>query len=102
MSRNNPTRLSEIIDRYAPEGANDARWFLFEHQLEQAKISAQTVVGTLKNIAARPENEAEREAAQDCAEYCLTMLTGILAARASCGSYLSGTNIADRVARKEM
>ena len=102
MPENKPRSLNEILDLFAPPGANDSRWFLFEHQLEQIRISAMTCAGTLELIAARPENHQERVAAQDCLEYCKAMLTKILGHRASIHSYLSDTDVPERISRKEV
>lgn len=101
MNKNKITFPSDAPNTYAPQGANDARWFLFEHQLEQAKISLHAVVGTLKVIAERPENEGEREAAGDCLETCEELFVGFLGYRSTLLSYLSGTDVPERIQRKE-
>lgn len=102
MPENKPRRLNEVIDAFAPQGSNDARWFLIEHQLEQVVMSARTVVGSLRIIAAKPENEEERQLAEDCLSYMEAMLCDILGARAWFLSYLSGTDIPERIAGKEL
>jgi len=102
MSQTKPPTLSQILGNFAPEGSNDARWFLFEHQLEQAKISLHAVVGTLKVIAQRPENHGEGEIAEDCLSYMEAALCDLLGARASILSYLSGTDVPERISRTEV
>jgi len=97
-----PQRLNEVLDIHAPQGANDARWYLIEHQWEQAVMSARTVVGSLTIITHRPENEEERQIAEDCLSYAEAMLCDILGAKASFLSYLSATDVAERIARKEL
>lgn len=97
-----PQRLSEVLDTFVPQGANDARWFLAEHQLEQTIMSARTVVGCLDTIAQRPENEEERELAEDCLSYMDAMLCDILGAKAAFLSYLSGSDVPERISRKEL
>jgi len=100
MTENTPLRLSEVIDSLAPQGANDVRWFLVEHQLEQTVMSARTIVGSLKLIVERPENEEERQLAEDCLDFMKGMLCDILRERASFRSYLSGTDVPERISRK--
>ena len=97
-----PQRLNQVLDIHAPQGANDARWYLVEHQLEQTVMSAQTVVGSLSIIKDRPENEEERQIAEDCLDYAEGMLCDILGARAAFRSYLSGTDVSERISRKEL
>ena len=97
-----PQRLNEVVDAFAPQGANDARWFLVEHQLEQVKMSARTVTGALKTIEARAENEAERQTAEDCLAICEPMLLEILRAWSTFLGYLSDTDVSERISRKEL
>ena len=102
MPNDKPRRLNEIIDTFAPEGSNDKRWFLVEHQLEQVKQSAQIVVGSLKIIADNPENEDERQVAEDCFDICKGMFLDIQEHYAQFLSYLSGTGVPERIGRKEI
>jgi hypothetical protein len=95
-------RLNEVMDTFAPEGANDRRWFFVEHQLEQIIISARSVVATLVSIESRPENAQEVIVADDCLSYMKPMLRYILSARASFLSCLSGTSVSERISRKEL
>lgn len=95
-------RLNEILDTFAPEGANDRRWFFIEHQLEQAVVSAQSVVGFLKSIERWPENAEERELAKDCLQFAQAMLLDILSTKASFLGYLSDTSVPERISRKEL
>lgn len=102
MPENKPRRLDEVVSLFAPEGDNDGRWFLVEHQLEQTIISARVIVGSLRIITARPENEEERQIADDCLSYMKPMLCDILEARASFQSYLSDTDVPDRISNMEV
>lgn len=102
MPQTKPQRLNQVLDIHAPQGANDARWYLIEHQWEQCVMSARTVVGSLTIISGRPENEGERQVAIDCLSYAEAMLCDILQAKASFLSYLSGTDVSERISRKEL
>lgn len=102
MPENKPPSLSQILGNFAPEGSNDARWFLVEHQLEQAVMSAKTVVGCLTIISQKPENEEELRLADVCLSYMKAMLTDILGAKAAFLSYLSDTDVSERISRKEL
>lgn len=102
MPENKPQRLSDILHTFAPQGTNDKRWLLVEHQLEQVRLSAMASVGSLKVIAARPEYEEERQLAEDCLSYIEAMNRHILEARASFMCYLSGTDVPERIAGKEL
>jgi len=97
-----PQRLNEILDTFAPQGSNDARWFLVEHQLEQLKMSARTVLGCLRIVAEKPENEEERLIAEDCLAITEPLLVEILETWATLLSYLSGTDVSERISRKEL
>lgn len=101
-TENKPKSLSEALGLFAPEGANDARWYLIEHQLEQVKISARTVVGSLQCIVDKPESAEEGYIADDCLSFARSMLCDILGHIASIYSYLSNSDVLERVARKEM
>lgn len=102
LSENKPQRLSDVLPSFAPQGSNDARWFLVEHQLEQAITSARCVVGSLRVITQRPENEEELLLAEDCLSFMEAMLCDILGAKASFLSYLSGTDVSERISQKEL
>jgi len=102
MSQTKPPTLSQILGNSAPQGSNDVRWFFVEHQLEQAVVSARAVVGSLKLIVERPENEEERQLAEDCLCFMKGMLCDILRERASFLSYLSGTDVSERISRTEV
>lgn len=102
MPKTKPRRLNEVVDAFAPQGSNDRRWFFIEHQLEQVVVSARSVVGSLELIVGRPENSEEAYVADDCLGFMRDMLADILEARASFLSYLSGTDVPERISRKEL
>lgn len=102
MPEDKPRRLNEVLDTFAPQGSNDKRWFLVEHQLEQVKLSTRTVVGSLAIVKDRPENEEERQAAEDCLAICEPLLVEVLQTWAVFLSYLSGTDVSERISRKEL
>jgi len=102
MPKTKPQRLSEVIDAFAPQGSNDARWFLVEHQLGQIKMSARTVIGTLKTIKARPENLSEYQITEDCLAICEPLLVEILETWAVFLSYHSDTYVLEIISRKEL
>lgn len=102
MPQNKPQRLSQVIGTFAPQGANDRRWLLIEYLLEATVLSARSVVSTLEAITAWPENAREGYEADDCLGYMRHMLCDILEARASFQSYLSGTDVPERISRKEL
>lgn len=95
------TRLSQVIKDWAPEGSNDRRWFLLEHQLYQAKVSLQAARGLCERIGDTPENEEEWELARSTLELLSPVYVQFLGAHAATLSLLAGTGVAERVGRKE-
>lgn len=102
MIGNKPRRLNEVISPFAPEGTNDRKWFLVEHQLEQARMSVQIAYEVVKDIRDHPENDKEREIAGDCKSIIKTMRLDVLGFFATFLSYLSGTDVPERISRKEL
>ena len=102
MTENKPRRLSDVVESLAPEGANDIRWFLVKHQLAQAKMSLETARTALYNIVTYPENAEEREIAEDCENMVKGMYVRFLNYYTSVLSYLSGADVPERIARKEL
>ena len=102
MTENKPRRLNEVVSSFAPEGANDRKWFLVEHQLAQAKMSVQIAHETLKDIRDHPENDNEYEIALECVGIVREMTLGILRHYATFLSYLSDTDVPERISRKEL
>lgn len=102
MPKNKPARLSDVVSPYASEGANDHKWILVEHQLAQAKMSVQIAKETLWDITNRPENEEEREIANDCYDMIRGLLLDVLEHYTTFLSYLSGTDVSERMSRKEL
>ena len=102
MTENNPRRLSEIVSPLAPEGANDTDWFLIEHQLIQAKMSVDVALSTLLEVASNPESADERRVAWDCHDIVRGMRLDILEHYTAFLHYLSGTDVPERIVRKEL
>ena len=102
MTENKPRRLSDIVEPLAPEGANDARWYMIGHQLIQAKMSIDSACSTLSEVAHNPESANERKVAWDCYDMVKSLCLDILEHYAAFLSYLSGTDVPERIARKEL
>ena len=94
--------LSEVVPVLASEGANDARWFLIEHLLMDAKNDVQIACDYLSDIIAQPENNDERGVATDCMDIARMMFREIQGHYAAFLSYLSDTDVPERIARKEL
>lgn len=101
MPNEKARRLSDVITSPVPEGFNDGRWSLMEHQMYQAFVSLQTVRLTCEQIGDRPENKEEWELARSVLEIVSPVYVDLLGARASVLALLAGTEVAERVGRKE-
>lgn len=99
---NKPERLINVVHLYAPEGLHDRKWFLVEHLLENARMDIELARNTLRDIANWPENYEERQVAEDCLYICKGMLRDILGRYALFLSYLSDTDVPERISRKEL
>lgn len=102
MTENKPRRLNEVVSAFAPEGANDTNWLLVEHQLVQAKMSVDVACSVLAEIRGNPENNNERKVAEDCYSIARGMRVDILDHYATFLSYLSDTDVPERISRKEL
>lgn len=102
MAEKKARKLADVVEVYAPQGTNDRRWFLLEHQLYQAQVSLQTARAQCEAIGDLPENEEERELARAVLEMITPPYVRVLGAIASVHSLLSDTEIAERVGRKEL
>ena len=102
MPKNKTTSLSEALGLYAPQGSNDKRWFLIEHQLEQARMSVEMTLSALTEIRGNPENAHECLAAKDCYDILRDLRLDVLEKRATFLSYLSNTDVSERISRKEL
>ena len=102
MTENKPRRLNEVVPSLAPEGANDNRWFLVEHQLVQAKISIRSAAEILAEIGGQPENTQEHLEAKDCLDIVKGMYVDLLKHYTTFLSYLSDTDVPERISRKEL
>ena len=102
MPENKPRRLNEVVPPFAPQGSNDRRWFMIEHLLMDAKNDVQIACDYLKDIEARPENPDERRIAAECLHIMKRNLRSILSHHAWFLSYLSDTDMPERIARKEL
>jgi len=101
MSENKPQRLSEVIPQFAPQGANDTRWFMVEHELVQGKICFQIAMDYLLDIIKHPENESECLHAKECFKICVGMILNVQDRHLALLSYLSDTDVPERISRKE-
>lgn len=101
MSKDKARRLSDVVTSPVPEGFNDARWFMLEHQMYQAFVSLQTVRTLCEQIGDRPENDEEWEFARSILEIVSPVYVDLLGARSAVLSLLAGTKVAERVGRKE-
>jgi len=102
VSENKPQRLSEVVSTRAPQGANDTRWFMVEHELVQGKICFQIAMDSLLHIIMYPENGSECLHAKECFEICRDMILSIQDRYLTLLSYLSGTDVPERISRKEV
>jgi len=94
--------LSDVVPQHAEQGANDARWFLVEHLLIDAKMNVQIACDYLSDIIALPENANERGVATDCMDITRMMLRHILDHYATFLSYLSDTDVSERISQMEV
>lgn len=101
MSSPEAKRLSDVVETMAPEGHNDGRWFLLEHQLYESKFALQVARLQMETIGDFPENEQERELAGDVLDILTPAFTQVLGALASVKSLLAGTETAERIGGKE-
>ncbi len=102
MSGNKPQRLSDIVPPYAAQGYHDRKWFLVEHLLENAMTDVEIAIDTLREVANWPENESERDVAKDCLEWVNALHLSALQTHATLLSYLSDTDVPERISRKEL
>ena len=102
MIENKPRRLNEVVPSLAPQGYNDRKWFLIEHCLVDAKVNVQIACNHLYSIVSWPENNNEREIATDCLAICKGMLLDLKEHYATFLSYLSDTDVPERISRKEL
>uniref|UniRef100_A0A6H2A1X8 Uncharacterized protein n=1 Tax=viral metagenome TaxID=1070528 RepID=A0A6H2A1X8_9ZZZZ len=100
MTGNKARRLADVVDVRAPQGSNDARWFLLEHQIYEARIALQTARLQCELIGDHPENEEERELASAVLEWLTPVYVQMLEVLAQTLALLSGTEIAERMGRK--
>jgi len=97
MPNDKARRLSDVLPKEAPQGLNDRRWFLLEHQLSQAQFSLQTARVQCEVIGDNPENEEEWELARASLEIISPAYVRVLGAISSVHSLLAGSEIAERV-----
>lgn len=95
-------RLSEVVGTTAPQGHNDGRWFLLQHQLYQARVSLQQARASCEQIGDNPENDEEWELARAALEIISPAYVRTLGALSSFTSLMSGSEIAERIGRKEL
>ena len=102
MTKNRPRHLNEVISTFAPEGANDARWFMVDHLLIDARMNIQVTLSKLSEIKTVPENDEEKMIAKDCYDIVRGLYLDIHEHYAAFLSYLSDTDVPERIARKEL
>ena len=102
MTENEYRRLSEVAGTFAPEGANDVRWFMIEHQLIDARMNIQIALSKLSEIACNPENAEDRTIAWDCYDIVRGLYLDVHEHYAAFLSYLSDMDVPERIARKEL
>jgi len=102
MPKKKTSRLSDVVPFKVKEGANDRKWFLAEHQLVQAKMSLLTAIETLIEIGSEPENDNERKVATDCLSILRPVRRQLLSNYATFLSYLSGTDVPERISQMEV
>lgn len=95
-------RLSEVVSTFAPQGANDRRWFLMEHHLVQAKLSLLGARSAAAQICILPENAAEAELADGCLEFIIHAYGELLGQHAALLAYISDSDISERVGKVEL
>jgi len=101
-SPSEPNRLSEVVDTFAPEGANDRKWFLMEHHLMQAKLSLQEAQRAAVQIYANPENDEDGQLANDCFVFIARIHAEFLAQHAALLAHISDSDISERVGNVEL
>ena len=102
MTENNPRRLVEVVYDLVPEKADDRRWFRVEHQFEQVRFSTLEILQTLTKLAEWSENLSDRKLAKDCYYIIRGMYLDIQEHYATYLSYLSDTDVPERISRKEL
>ena len=101
MSTAKVRKLSEVVDTEVPQGFNDGRWFLLEHQMYQAQVSLQQVRSLCERIGDCPENQEEWELARAALEIVSPVYVDLLGALAAVRALLSGSEVAERVGGME-
>lgn len=102
MSKAQVRKLSEVVDTAVPQGYNDGRWFVLEHQIYQAQVSLQTVRSLCERIGDYPENPEEWELARAALEIVSPVYVDLLGALAAVKALLSGSEVAERIGGKEL
>ncbi len=102
MAKAKVQKLSEVVDTTVPQGFNDGRWFLLEHQLYQAQTSLQTVRSLCERIGDYPENQDEWELARSALEIVSPVYVDLLGALAATKALLAQSEVAERVGEKEL
>lgn len=101
MTNPKARKLSEVVPTTASQGLNDGRWFLLEHQLYQARVSLQQARALCEQIGDQPENDEEWELARAALEIISPAYVRTLGALSSFTSMMSGSEIAERLGKRE-
>ena len=95
---NQPRKLSEVVETAAArQGENDAKWFLMEHQLYEARVALQMARLQMELVCDAPENDEEFELARAVLEFLTPAYTRVLGALSSTKSLMAGTETAERI-----
>ena len=98
----NTRKLSEVVETAAArQGENDAKWFLMEHQLYEARVALQLARLQMELVCDAPENDDESELASAVLEILSPTYVRVLGDLAAIKSLLAGTETAERIGGQE-
>lgn len=82
---------------YVPDGTNEWRWHLMEHQAFQALHSCSEARRMLEDITDYPENQDERDLAIEIMEHMTQAYVALLSAWHNTQALISGTETAQKM-----
>ena len=101
MTKNEVRRLSDVIKPESRQGLNDGYWSLMEHQVYEAQFALQVARRQMEAVGEHPENAEDAEQAEAVLEILSPVYVRLLEAAATIKKLLWGTEIAERIARRE-